>query len=137
MYHSLLETVMSHVPFRHAKQIEVLTNDQVLVDYDEAEGHYVAFFTDKMVCRVNKCATFKSKDDLDSYLQQFCHEKGVQYGRIRFVMRVGKRVVFTKDYSLSAWKPTMAQMDFTNLCIKEHGRAYHAQNRKIESSYVM
>ena len=127
----------SHAPFRHAKEIAVSNKDHVLIDYDENEQQYVAFFTDKIVCQVNKSATFKSKEDLDAYLQQFCNRKSLQYGRIRFQMRVGKRVVFTKDYSLSTWNPQTAQIDFTNRCIDDHKRAYHAQARTIEMTYLM
>lgn len=128
---------MSHVPFRYAKEIEVQNKDQVLIDYDENEQQYVAFFTDKMVCHVNKSVTFKTKDDLDTYMQQFCNQKSLQYGRIRFQMRVGNRIVFTQDYSLSAWNPQTAQMDFVNRCVKDHKRAYDLKTREIEMKYVM
>lgn len=128
---------MSHAPFRHAKELEVITKDQVLIDYDENEQQYVVFFTDKMVCHVNKCATFKSKDDVDAYLQAFCNQKHVQYGRIRFAMRVGRRIVFTKDYSLSAWNPTTANLDFVNLCMQKHKKAFDHEYRDISSEYTM
>lgn len=132
-----MNTPQAHVPFRYAREIQVPTQDNVIIDYDEQAGQYVAFFSDSMVCRVKKTATFKSKADMDHYLQSFCHGKNVQYGKIRFVMRLGGRKVCSKDYTLSNWNPISAHADFVKHCMEKYPKQYATKKREIDSSYVL
>lgn len=126
---------MQHVPFKHSKEITVPNKNNVIIDYDESAGEYVAFFSDSIVCRVRKSASFKSKGDLDHYLQQFCNDKTVQYGRIEFVMRVGRRIATRKEYSLDSWNPGTAYLDFMAHCERRHPKVYDNPKREIESSF--
>lgn len=126
-----------HVPFRYAKEIEVDTKDNVIVDFDEGEKQYVVYFSDKMVCRVTKSATFRTKADMDHYLQAFASGKTVQYGRIRFVMRIGQRVITERTFSLSTYTPMMAHLEFAKYCQETYPKLYKAIGREIDSEYVM
>lgn len=126
-----------HIPFRHQKQVAVTDKDHVVIDYDDGSKEYVAYFAENIICNVVKSANFRTKADLDVYLQTFCNQKTLHYGRVRFNLRLGRRTVCSKEYNLSSWDPIHAHMDFVETCLTEHPKPMGNPKRQIETSYVL